>query len=115
MIAHLLYSPNKSPSNYFTLPKMNLGLKGNHFDSSVEIQTAKTTKLKSILQENFAELWNTWRSVPTIAQKLARGGGGVPILNNIHMLNKLFDLFFCVLLFHSMNFRNRLCIFISNI
>ncbi len=45
---HPLYSPDLSPLDYFTFPKLKMELKGHRYVTISNIQTSVTMKLKTI-------------------------------------------------------------------
>jgi transposase len=55
------YSPDLSPCDFFLFPKLKNHLKGNHFGTVENIQTAVTDQLKVIPVSEFQHCYEEWK------------------------------------------------------
>ncbi|GFX83129.1 protein GVQW3 [Trichonephila clavipes] len=55
------YSPDLSPCNFFLFPKLKNHLKGHHFGTLENIQTAVTDQLKAIPISEFYQCYEEWK------------------------------------------------------
>ncbi|GFV80466.1 putative transposase [Trichonephila clavipes] len=56
-----LYSPDLSPCDFFLFPKLKNHLKGHHFGTLENIQTAVTDQLKAIPISEFHQCYEEWK------------------------------------------------------
>ncbi|GFX57260.1 putative transposase [Trichonephila clavipes] len=55
------YSPDLSPCDFFLFPKLKNPLKGHHFGTLENIQTAVTDQLKAIPISEFHQCYEEWK------------------------------------------------------
>ncbi|GFT37861.1 uncharacterized protein TNCV_4129111 [Trichonephila clavipes] len=55
------YSPDLSPCDFFLFPKLKIHLKGHHFGTLENIQTAVTDQLKAIPISEFHQCYEEWK------------------------------------------------------
>ncbi|GFV26678.1 putative transposase [Trichonephila clavipes] len=55
------YSPDLSPCDFFLFPKLKNHLKGHHFGTLENIQTAVTDQLKAIPISEFHQCYEEWK------------------------------------------------------
>ncbi|GFU69294.1 putative transposase [Trichonephila clavipes] len=55
------YSPDLSPCDFFLFPKLNNHLKGHHFGTLENIQTALTDQLNAIPISEFHQCYEEWK------------------------------------------------------
>ncbi|GFW44071.1 putative transposase [Trichonephila clavipes] len=55
------YSPDLNPWDFFLFPKLKNHLKGHHFGTLENIQTAVTDQLKAILISEFHQCYEEWK------------------------------------------------------
>ncbi len=72
MIAHLPYSPDLAPCDYFLFPRLKAELRGRKFRGVAELQTAVKQALKSIPQEDYRAALET---LPVRWMKCVKNGG----------------------------------------
>ncbi|GFU61862.1 putative transposase [Trichonephila clavipes] len=67
-----LFSPDLSPSDFFLFPKLKNHLKGHHFGTLENIQTAVTDQLKAISISEFHPGYEEWKK--RLQRRLASEG-----------------------------------------
>jgi len=55
------YSPNLAPCDFFLFQKVKLAVKGQHFESTEDIQRAVTQVLNDVPQNAFQECYKEWQ------------------------------------------------------
>ncbi|GFV49776.1 uncharacterized protein TNCV_2331701 [Trichonephila clavipes] len=55
------FSPDLSPRDFFLFPKLKNHLKGHHFGTLENIQTAVTNQLKAIPISEFPQFYEEWK------------------------------------------------------
>jgi hypothetical protein len=60
-LSHPPYNPDLAPCDFFLFPKFKTHLKGHHFETTENVQTAATRVLNNISSEDFLHCYEEWQ------------------------------------------------------